>query len=178
VVGEAIMTTNGITTAVLCAVVFGLAYGWQNERLAHQDAIKQAAAVGDARRDDFDMQAKCADQAERVFKLWGYDDPGARWTYESNYNHAANKCFVKMVTWYKGIQSVEIIDAYSKKAYGYLAIKEDQPLMCYVEDSTGDLRTRPYQAVLAHGDFRCRRYLNFRSGKSESDSQSMGYANT
>jgi hypothetical protein len=144
VVGEAAMTTNGITTAVLCAAVIGLAYAWQNERLAHQDTIKQAAAANDARRNDFDMQAKCAGQAERVFKLRGANEPAVIGGYESNYNYVANKCFMKiMMTEYNGDQFVEIIDPYSQKSYGwfYRAIKQDRPWSCNVEDSAGFLQT-------------------------------------
>jgi hypothetical protein len=146
---------------ILCAIllVFLLTLAWQLKTM--MDANRQQASeiqslsmkLSDkARRDSFDLQQRCASQAEKTFRRLGYreDRPtddllGA--IYQSHYSTARNKCFMTLETTTKaGFESKFLFDAYENRPfaeYDWMPQKgkkfwEVPPVVCKLMPSSTD----------------------------------------
>jgi hypothetical protein len=100
-----------------------------------------------------DLQAKCADQARKVFRDLGYkpDGPAA---FENHFNVKLNRCFMQIEnTTPQGNVNRNVLDAFEGKEYGTYMWQPQEgkkywqvpPFMCDVVSTTGE-------AVTCHSD--------------------------
>jgi hypothetical protein len=91
---------------------------------ANLTAIRKSGAVSESE--------KCAAQAEKTFRSYGYrsdesslTNPRALYAsadFESRFNQKINKCFVLMDVTMQTIESRSLLDAYGRASYGFISL--------------------------------------------------------
>ena len=132
-----------------CVVVFlagflaGCGSSGKINQLEKQNQDLQAQVDKQQQASDFDLQAKCSSQAQKVFQEGGYD-MNIMDSYTNHWNKNLNKCFVLIMSGSTtdGVLSSSkiLLDALEGKAYGDLIVKRDKkiweqtPLICEMID--------------------------------------------
>jgi hypothetical protein len=117
-----------IVCAALLVALFGLAWLFKNQidinRLQAVLIQNLSATLADrTRQEGFELQQKCASQAERTYHQLGYreDQPTGdvlSAVYQSHYSTAHNQCFMTLELISKGgFQSKFLFDAYENRTY-------------------------------------------------------------
>jgi len=105
-----------------------------------------------SRREDFELQEKCALQTEKMFRELGYK-PGGPALNQSHYNAKLNKCFMLVETINTtnhgtGFHYKFLIDAYEQRGYAEYEWMEDKggkkfwevpPVLCRLTASVGNV---------------------------------------
>jgi len=141
------------------------------DRKQTAEAQELRAKLADkSKRDNLDLQAKCAAQAEKVFHQlgWREDRPtnDTFASYQSHYNAARDKCFMTLATAGftngRGTDYRSLFDAYEQRDYAeYQWISdpttipsEVPPTLCKLTASLNDYRLcrseEEYNAFVAH----------------------------
>lgn len=110
-----------IAIAILILIVVGL--GWQlngematNNRQRGQIAALTSKLIDKTARENFELQEKCAKQADKVFRELGYNLNAD--SNQSHFNVKLNRCFMSFGTGSVGkFPSKYLIDAYEQRQY-------------------------------------------------------------
>jgi hypothetical protein len=148
---------------ILCVILLVslFALGWQlkmvidtNRQQASEIQSLSAKLTDKATRERFDLQQKCASQAEQTFHRLGYreDQPTddiLSAIYQSHYSAERTKCFMTLESIGKGgFQSKLLFDAYENRPfaeYDWMPQKDKKfwevpPVVCQLTPSSSDER--------------------------------------
>ncbi|RZF23850.1 hypothetical protein EVC45_42035 [Paraburkholderia sp. UYCP14C] len=162
-----------IVCAILLVVLIGVTWQLKNEidanRLQAADIQSLSARLADkAKRETFDLQQKCAAQAEQTFHRLGYREGQSTGDvisaiFQAHYNPEHNQCFMTLETLLKGgFQFKSLFDAYENRTYAEYdwmpqegkSFDKVLPAVCRLVASTGNERTckseDEYRAFVAH----------------------------
>ena len=96
-----------------------------------------------SQQQQFDLSAKCADQAATFYKDFTKDQTGSQsFSYTNHWNKSASRCFILVtganVTTDKWYSSEDLFDAIEGKSYGSFSIQlttDAKPLFCEMNPS-------------------------------------------